>query len=434
MVNRVLRLSSVRNRVINAVIPTVSIVVGTVSLAHAQEAPQAPPSPAAPAPVPKMLTGDWGGTRTDLANKGYTLDASLTQFYMDPVSGDFKTKADGYGKLDIFLDADGTKGGWGKGIGVHTHGELRYGGSGIAVGTTLNPTIVNSQYPTTSGAKFAFTSFNVTAMLSKKWRAQIGKNNMYDVGKNTPFRGGRGVDAFWNGAFSGPVINARVVPAINIGGIFNFIDAISPTQPAVYTFGVFDPNACNTTTGLDHAFSSGVTLMAGLLLPGTAPDKGTHSINIFYSSKDRASLKDLANVVIPPLPPAEKTRRSWTLSYDYSQPLAKKWGWFGSLATSNGDPNVSRISATLGIGGSGIITSRPQDKFGLGTFYLNPDRSFQDALRPLFPTQDEYGMETFYDFAVTDWLKVGPDLQVVQSVRKNANTLVVIGVRGQLRF
>ena len=381
-----------------------------------------------------MLTGDWGGTRTELANKGYTFDPLWTHIYMDPVAGNFNTSGKSYGKAELFFDANGAKAGWGFPLGVHAHLEYRYGDTILGVASTINPIVVSNLTPGPKGSVFAITGLNFTAPLSKNVRAQIGKINLLDVGKDTPYRGGRGIDRFLNAAFTGPVIQARVIPTITLGGIFNYIGKIGEGRPAITTLGIFDVTASNTTTGLDHPFDKGVSLMGGLLLPGTKPGMGTHNLTLFYSTKDRASLNDIPNVILPPLQDAEKRKRSWVFVYDYSQPLAKKWGWFGNIALSDGKINAYRIAANIGVGGDGVFTSRPHDKFGAGLFYTNPSRDVQDLLKPLFATQDEFGSEIFYDFAVTDWFRIGPDFQVIEPIRKNANTVVVIGVRGQLRF
>ncbi len=389
---------------------------------------------ASPSPNPFGLTGDWGGTRTKLASQGYSFRSYLTQFFVDPLTGGINTGSKSTGKFDLFFDIDGTKSGLGKGVGFHTHLEGRWGDSVIGTAVTANPILTTNQYPKLGGTEFAFTSAYFSLPLAAKTSMVIGKLNMYDLGEKTQFRGGRGVDRFQNASFTGPVVNSRVMPPINFGAMATHIHMLSPKQPGAFTFGLFGSTAVTSDFDLGKAFDKGVSLLGSFTIPGVAKGQGTSAFTIIYSTKDRASINDIPNIFLPPLPAANKTNRSWVISYDYSQPLAAKWGWFGSLATSDGDPGPYKFSGTLGIGGDGIIESRPNDRFGVGLYYTDPSDALRDAFKGVVKFDAEYGVETFYNYAVNDWFRIGANVQAVNPLLRGSDDLFVYSLNAQIRF
>jgi porin len=105
---------------------------------------------------------------------------------------------------------------------------------------------------------------------------------------------------------------------------------------------------------------------------------------------------------------------------------------------------------SLGIGGKGVIPGRHNDKYGFGFYYIDVKNP---KLQGLFQTtkllRDEYGFEAFYNFAVTPWLMLTPDIQVVRGAQKNTFTIdslptivsrksigtaTILGLRAQVVF
>ena len=78
----------------------------------------------------------------------------------------------------------------------------------------------------------------------------------------------------------------------------------------------------------------------------------------------------------------------------------------------------------MGFGGKGLIPRRENDRYGLGFYYLdvnNPE--LQGLFRTTKLLRDEYGFEAFYNIAITPWLQLTPDLQVVRGAQKHKITL-----------
>ena len=127
----------------------------------------------------------------------------------------------------------------------------------------------------------------------------------------------------------------------------------------------------------------------------------------------------------------EAKKGSWNIHYNFDQYLyePKKGsgqgiGIFGRFGASDGNPNFMHFFYSLGVGGKGMFDSRPHDRFGLGVYFIDVD---SPKLQGLFQTQkllrDEYGFEAFYNIAITPWLQLTPDVQIVRGAQKEKITI-----------
>ncbi len=101
--------------------------------------------------------------------------------------------------------------------------------------------------------------------------------------------------------------------------------------------------------------------------------------------------------------------------------------WVG-FADRNTNP--LELSYSVGIGGQGMLPGRARDRFGIGFYYGRLSRD----LRGLLLDSSVWGMELFYNIAVTNWLFVTPDIQVIEPAVKQASTAFLTGLRVQMRF
>ena len=106
-------------------------------------------------------------------------------------------------------------------------------------------------------------------------------------------------------------------------------------------------------------------------------------------------------------------------------------GVFVRFGFSDGDPNVVRWNWAGGLAGRALVPRRPEDTWGLGAFYLG--LSDKDLLRGL-NVGDEVGGELFYNLALTSWLHLTLDAQVVDSGLPRSETVWVLGVRTQIEL
>jgi porin len=123
----------------------------------------------------------------------------------------------------------------------------------------------------------------------------------------------------------------------------------------------------------------------------------------------------------------ENKKGSWNIHYNFDQYLyePKKGsgegiGIFGRFGASDGNPNFMHFFYSLGIGGKGVIPTRERDRYGFGFYYIdvnNPE--LQGVFRSTKLLRDEYGFEAFYNIAITPWLMLTPDIQVVRGAQKD---------------
>jgi porin len=182
---------------------------------------------------------------------------------------------------------------------------------------------------------------------------------------------------------------------------------------------------------------------------------GHQLIGAGYSNKEFTALDQRLRFVLENQR-TETKKGSWNMYYNFDQYFyePKKGsgqgaGVFGRFGASDGNPNPVHYFMSAGVGGKGIIPSRPLDRFGIGYFYIDVKSvSLQGPFRTRKFLRDEQGLEAFYNVAVTPWLQVTPDLQIIRGAqkqtitrtgpitfdRKDIDTDTVLGLRVNLVF
>ena len=119
---------------------------------------------------------------------------------------------------------------------------------------------------------------------------------------------------------------------------------------------------------------------------------------------------------------------------------------FFSAGVSDGKANPIKYSYSLGIVGKGVIPGRPNDNFGIGWARTEFSDNFVPYLRDTFNLglNHEDVVELYYNAAVTPWLSVSPNLQIIspalnKTLDSNKNftdldTTYIAGVRVGIRF
>lgn len=107
-------------------------------------------------------------------------------------------------------------------------------------------------------------------------------------------------------------------------------------------------------------------------------------------------------------------------------------GLFGRFGWGDSEVNPIGSYFNFGIGGKGIIPGRPNDGFGVGYYHTY----LSDKLPRLIKNRarDEQGGEFYYNFAVTPWLQLTPDLQIIHPAGRRVNTTVVGALRMKVEF
>lgn len=378
------------------------------------------------------LTGDWGGLRSDLNNKGITLNLEYTSTYQGLLSG---TGSDDYeygGKLDAFVKLDSTRLGLWKGGGFNAHLEYRHGAANAFRGGALWPVNSSQILPLGASEEVEATSLYFTQRIGQKSAVLFGKINVIDLLAADSFFGGWGNRRFMNIAFVAPPTGV-LTPTI-----FGVIASVR-TNPIAWTFMVYDPNDRTTDYFPDDLFSDGVIAsITSAYSCKPAGRKTTASVNAAYSSKDG---KDLSDTFLPPGLEAGTKNGSYNISFQFSHNLQESikhpgngWGVFFKVNLADGNPNPIKASFIGGIGGKALFLGRPQDSFGLGYYYYDFSDDLQDTLKPFIGLDDEKGIEVFYSYAVTPWLHITGDVQYINPVYSNNDHAFITGLRTNIRF
>ena len=382
------------------------------------------------------LTEDWFGYGKTMREQGLSFNSSITQFYQGLAAGTGPHDWKYGGKVDGFFRIDGSKFGLWQGLGINGHAEINYGESLLTNGGTFLPVNSALLLPGTNNGTFGDLSLYLSQQIGKDITLMFGKLNMidlYDAGRE--FSGGRGVEQFQHIQFVAPL--SGITPPMILGGIVSL-----KTEPAKYTLMVYDPENKTRKNGFENPFAKGVSFNGSVELPSNFfAQTGKHIFSAAYSTQNGLDFADIPQLLIPNAPPPDSKSGRWFLSYAFEQSLwrdstdpSKAWGLFGQAGVSDGNPNPVEWSVMGGIGGTSPIPGRERDKFGLGVFYAGYSSPLKESLRLLLPARDESGLELFYNYAVTPWMRLTADAQFVKPPRSDRDTAIMTGIRAQILF
>jgi porin len=403
------------------------------------------------------------------------LDVDLLVTPMGVLSGGKTTGGDTWGNADYTLNVDTQKlglwpGGFAK-VSVDTSFGTAVNNSGAVI-----PINVATLIPAPNDR--ATTLMNATFMqfLSTKFGVLLGKFNMLDSAGQEFYGDYR--TQFLNTAFNFPMTTA-FAPISAFGG-----GAIAlPTQDLTLSILALGSDNTPSDNDVGDAFSKGTTIVgSGALTIRPYGLVGHQSLSFLWSSENRFSLEqdpeNLARILLqnqyprldnpgpileailgrffpnlPPVVPPNQEGSSWALGYAFDQYLWQPAddpkhgvGVFFSFGASDGNPNPIKYAFLAGIGGKGV-PGRSDDSYGMGFARTQ----FSSAVVPFLRERLGLGLdhedtfELYYNLALTGWLSITPDLQVVNPGLKktlissgtalmNVDTATIAGVRFRVRF
>jgi porin len=375
----------------------------------------------------KQLTGNWGGFRTKMENRGVALDLQSTNFLQGLIYGSgptgFEYDAFQYvGRLDLYLNLDTKKLGLWKGGGIITHFEYRFEGVTTYLGGTTIPTNLCMVLPLNSFyyGPLQATSIYYKQRFGKKVSLSVGKINTVDLFADHFFFGGYGNSGFINFALAG-LPNGILQPVI-MGG---FVDV--KTGPLKWNLMIYDPNDPTSAfwPSPSETFKNGVNYSLGTTWNGLLAGRST-SLNLtgILSTQKYSEF------------PAVPIDSYWYGSLMFSHLLHENanrpgngWGLAlkaGTAGTDDWNANQYKEWITGGIGGKGIFAKRPEDKFGVGYFYhhFNADPGYDT----------ENGIEMFYNYALTPWFNITTDFQLVNPANAENKNSFSGALRASIKF
>jgi len=423
------------------------------------------------------LTGDWGGLRDELGKKGIVLDVDLLLTPQVVMGGGRNTGGDFWGNLDYTINVDTQKLGLWPGGFLKVSADTGFGSNAFQDAGTIVPVNTAALIPAPDERTTALMNATLTQFLSPQLGVTAGKLNLLDAGE-TEFYGNYRTQ-FMNTAFNFPMTFALLPLSTFGGGV-----VVLPRDDILLSGLAIGPNGTPTSNDVGQAFHGVLILGNGKLTVKPFGLVGHQSLGFTWNNQNRFSLdQDPSNIthmllneqfpllanpgpvltqilasrfpnLLVPTQPANRTGSSWTISYSFDQYF---WqpdgdpkhgvGLFFGFGASDGNPDPIQYAFLAGIGGKGVVPGRPDDSFGIGLARTQFSSSFLPFLRQQFNLglQREDAIEMYYNMAVTPWMNVTSDLQIVSSGLNQAispttgkltgiDTTVVAGARLQVRF
>lgn len=383
------------------------------------------------------LMGECYGVRPSLKESGITLDADLTQFYLGVAHGGIRETFNYAGHGDYLLNVDFDKLAGIQGLSMTVRAEHRFGEFLGPDAGMITPVNLHAATPTIATEDLILTNVLFTQVVNENLMVLFGKLDTLDGDRN-PFASGRGKTQFMNTSLVEPVAGIPTVPFATLGaGAVFLVDGLPAAQVLVL-------NATNTitTSGFDELFAEGAAVLGGVNVPLPIAGKlGIHSFTAAWNSKTFTSLGQDPRIITGNVPIAAHDG-SWVawwsgtqyLYQDPNDPM-KGWGLFGRLGMA--EPRTSPIESFMnfGIGGQSPIAGRENDLFGVGWFYNRSSGELGPIATGLLGIGNySTGVELFYNYAVTPYFRVSPDLQIIEPAATQANTALILGVRCQIDF
>ena len=409
------------------------------------------------------FTGDWGGARNYLANKGVIFDLSLTQVIQGILGGGKSEAADWGARGNFTITADTQKLGlWPGGFLMlefegNVSSESSFADSVNGQTGALMAVNTNQLFPFPSGNNLNAPAWNITQFLSPYFGLFLGKIDTTS-GDMNEFAHGKGDYQFFNLAFNFNPVSLLIAPYSTLGGGVIVLPTKDPAAANVnfsvlQTNGTADFDSIEDLSGNKLTFSGEARVRTNLFFGLT----GHQLIGGGYSNQTFTSLSQNVLFIIQN-GALEPKKGSWNFYYNFDQYLyeTKKSsgqgvGLFGRFGVSDGNPNPSHYFFSIGIGGKGIVPTRPVDSFGIGWYYIVVGHpQFTSPIETRSFGRDEQGFEAYYNLAITPWMRLTPDIQVISPAQRQVvsiggpplsivnqrdiNTAIVAGLRLQVIF
>jgi len=397
------------------------------------------------------LTGDWCGRRSCLQESGVTFAGRSTHFAFGvngginvpvppPLGVGDTFKYTGRGEYDLIFNLEK--------FGGLPHGSLlvraehwygQYGNVSLNVGSFAPAVFAAATPPAIDNPGTLYlTNFVFTQPLSKELVLFAGKKDVLGGADQDVFAGGDGTEQFVNQAF---VAN----PAFLLGLPYTSFTAgaVMPREWGVMSVFVYDPqDRTNDFFRLGDLFSQGVIVGGEVKVKTNFFGKqGDQHVGAIWKHVDLTNLKFAEpppGVYPEPTVPGFATLSdSYTVYYGFDQYLVqyadkpgRGFGLFGRASISDGNPTPVQYFLSGGLGGYSPVGKERGDQFGVGWYYVGASNEFGPGPQAIFGPRDGTGVEAYYNFQVTPWLNVSPDIQYIHpGAGAIADDAFVYGVR-----
>jgi porin len=381
------------------------------------------------------LTGNWGGLRTQLTDRGISLSASEVAEVLGNTSGGHKTGTVFTGRAEFDLDLDLEKlAGW-HGATIHANA-FQIHGRGLTA-DTLGGNLLDPSSIEANRATRLFDAYLEQSLFDNALSIRIGQ-----IAADDEFMLSDYAAVFMNGSFGWPALAASDLPhggpgyPLSTPGVrvkwtgtdFYWQTGVFNGDPAGHCDG--DPQVCNDN-GLTFAADNDVLVISeiGYTITGDLP--ATFKLAGWYHSGAFADLRYDTNgepIAVTNSSPylrrgnygiyASVDKRLWREGANEAQGL----GGFLRVSAAPGDRNTVSFYFDTGLNYIGLFEGHDSDILGLGFAYARISdraRSFDrdynranpSATRPV--RDYEAAIELSYSYVAAPWWTIQPDIQYI---------------------
>jgi porin len=396
------------------------------------------------------LTGDWFGVRRTLAEKGLTFGIELVDIVQGIAEGGTDGDIENNGSIYLEAHFDSQKAGLWPGGFADLRVEKSYGKTINAKTATILGANMVGLFPDGDDETVVISKLTITQFLTEWAGLSIGRFDTAD-GDANHFAAGRGRTQFLNPRLTFSPMSGLTTPYV-VNGIMGIGLTPNPLadHPGLLSLVFADPNVMPDSSGFDDDFFDDQYYAAQYTLPTRFFDlPGAQSLGFNYNSREQILLADLLAVVLPGQDPGHDS--AWVLSYNFHQylqvrdtedptangydantPQLEGFGVFGRVGYSDADVNPAELYFALGLSGRGLGSMRRSDTYAIAAFTTEIS---SDIDLPVIKLEDDvWGIEMYYNFQVTPWLHITPDLQILEPILQSVDTSVVLGLRTKIDF
>ncbi|MEJ2032495.1 MAG: carbohydrate porin [Deltaproteobacteria bacterium] len=395
-----------------------------------------------------FLSGEWDGARNDLAKRGVQFDVEWTQYLQSVAAGGIDTSTLYGGNLAYNLKLDLMRMGVLPGALVQIRAETKYGNTVNGIAGPILPVntagLVPLTKPMNDDVAITITDLNYTQFLTEQIGLMIGKFDTYN-GDPNEFASGRGISQFmnFNLIFSAPL---GILPysTLGVGALF------MPCKRLTISNLVASLNDSSTTTGFDELNAWFWSIEADSQyqvghLPG-----GLNAGYVYAWNNNFLNLQNPFIFVPGQGLQVSAENNSWATYFSLWQyllvedkvtgpvdllngvPDHQGFGLFSRIGFADDKTNLAKFSASLGLGGRGLIPRRDDDLFGIGYYYIKVSENQIGNI--LGFDNKSQGFEAFYNLAISKSAYAAFDIQVLDAPAPDTDTPVVLGLRLNIRL
>jgi porin len=391
------------------------------------------------------LTGNWGGLRTDLHDRGVDIQVRLSQYGQWVTSGGVDTNGEYGGRADYRLNVNLTKlvGAW-EGLSVNLHAMSRFGNdiSADAGAFALpNAGLIMPLPGDYEGTQV--TGLTVTQSLFDG-RADLffGKLDVIDLVTGFFPWIGFGQEGFWN-------VNALVSALPWFGavrGLSLWGGGAWTVKNEMVQGGFIFAGTENVTTSWEFSdsFDEGVFLAGFYRFFWELGDRpGNFLVFAGGSTRDQASNDPHDIIAIPGQGIVSTDQKNpWDIAVYVQQefwqaendPSRKAQFVIGGTGGPD-NPQFAQWHLFGMVEAYGPMASRPRDRMGISGWVSGLSDNFRKDVSPVVDVRDyTWGIELYYNIEINKWLHLTPDFQFVQNQNESDDIAIIPGVRLVMDF